>query len=418
MLLRKFYPLFLILFLVFSGVAVQYIPSQPTDTHIKNACEIFKQEKMYPWYYKSILDNYTDVVMLLISSSQPDEPGLKRFLASPFYSISQEKHIKERAYPFQSLCRNKINNRVIYPRYWHGYQIILRPLLYFTDYQNIRLINKFLQPLLFLLLLYFCIKNKAYGLILGIIVSYIAINPLVLPLCMTYSTIYYITTIFSILLLAFKKQIERHIGWPIFFMMIGICTSFFDFFTYPVVALGMPLTILFYVAPAENGKTMMKNLLLIGICWIFGYAGMWALKWVLGTLILDEDVLKDAIESVNYRAESTNHGNNFPMYMPIKNTINFLFMRMEVVISTVCAVLISVATILWKVKKAFEIIKEKYFQILPFFIISTGPILYSLIVRGHTLQHAFFTYRIWVVAIFAIISGLNFWAALLYKAKD
>ncbi|MBR3501522.1 MAG: hypothetical protein IKO06_01305, partial [Alphaproteobacteria bacterium] len=408
---RIFYPLFLIFGLIISGWLVQYIPPYPTEKNIDNSCEIFNKEREFPTYYGRTLDNYTDAVMLLVARTEPDEPSFNRFLTSPLYNTFKADKNWNELYALRALCARHIpRHKISYFRYWHGYQLVLRPLLWFTDYQHIRQINKYLQPLLFLILMILFYIKRVSGLILGWALSYVILNPGSLPLNMTYSIIYFVTVISSIIMLCFKEKIEKHIGWPIFFMMIGICTSFFDFLTYPIVALAVPMTILFYIEPAKDFRQMLKNLALICIYWLIGYAGMWGLKWLLCYLLTDENVYDDIIKSVVKRTTPSFHHQDFPFYTAITKTFYQLFVPQQVLFAVVISLTSITIAILWNIKKCWNFAKEKYFQLLPFAVISSGLFAYCLIMRGHPMQHSYYAFRIWIAFFFPLVSGLNFWA--------
>ena len=409
--IRSFYPLFWAFFLIFLGCITQFIHSQPTENNINKSCSVFTREGFYPSLYGRIADNYTDAVMLLISRSEPDKPSFERFFVAPLYTVRNSNVNWADIYPIEALCQNVLlHHRITYPRYWHGYQIVLRPLLYFTDYQHIRTINKYAQQILFILLLFLFYLRRTYGLILGWIVCYIILGPAAMPMNMTYSIIYYIMAVFAVLLLSFPKTIKKYISWPIFFMIIGITTSFFDFLTYPIATLAIPLTILMYMYPPDNFKHMMKELLIIVTYWLCGYALMWGSKWVICTLITDENVINDAIKSIIIRERSQVMEIKYPIGEAIKDTFLHLWIQNDSSVAVITGLLISIMAILRQPRKCFNFMKAQYFQLLPFAAIASGIIVYCLIIKGHPLQHAPYTYRLWIVFFFPLISGLNFWA--------
>lgn len=49
-----------------------------------------------------------------------------------------------------------------YPRYWHGYQIVLRPLLVFTSYGGIRQIYGFILMFLIGINFFFLLKKNGH----------------------------------------------------------------------------------------------------------------------------------------------------------------------------------------------------------------------------------------------------------------
>ena len=405
--------------LIFAGMVVQYLPGGAAEKNIENSCKTFNIEYIYPSFNGRAADGYTDIVMFLVSSSKPDEASWKRFFTSPIYTYLDDEYISTgyKIMPIQALCSPSKYYRASYFRYWHGYQIILRPLLSFTDYEGMRKLNIYLQPFLFVVLIYLFCRRKAYGLILGWILSYLIFSPDAMPYNITYSVIYYISVISAILLMIYKEKIEQYIGWPIFFMMVGIVTNYFDFLTYPIVSLAVPLTILFYLEPSENFKDMLKTLIIIGGCWLFGYAGMWLLRGILCYFILGDYVIENIITAVLDRSNSHLFGQPYPFWMGLEETYKQLTIQPDTVISIISLCLLSVLAVLYKIKPCIKFAEKKYYQLLPFVLISMGVFVYCMIVKGHTLQHGIYVYRIWVAFFFPIISMLNFWVLQAGKKK-
>ena len=412
MFFKKIYPMLLIIFMIFAGIAVQYLPNNSAEENIRHSCQTIILEKSYPAFYGRTADGYTDSVMLLISRSLPDKASWKRFFASPIYSYFDDKYVSTgtKLFPTYALCYPEDTHyRASYFRYWHGYQIILRPLLSFTDYNGIRKINQYLQPFLFAVLLYLFCKRKAYGLILGWILSYIILNPESMPYNMTYSIIYYIAVISSILMLTYMKKIEQNIGWPTYFMMIGIATNYFDFLTYPIVSLAVPLTVWFYVYPPDNFKNMCKNLFILGGIWIVGYAGMWLLKWVLCYFILGDFVVENIINAIIDRSESHIYERSYPFWSALTETFRQLCIQPDTVFAIVLSCIASIIAVIIKLQSCIRFAKQNYYQLLSFVAISMGVVVYCLIIQGHPFQHGIYAYRLWVTFFFPIIAGMNFW---------
>ena len=67
-----------------------------------------------------------------------------------------------------------------------------------------------------------------------------------------------------------------------------------------MLTLGLPLVFLL----AENRKSLKEDItFFVGSCaaWGIGYAAMWGSKWILGSLITEENIIADALESVLFR---------------------------------------------------------------------------------------------------------------------
>lgn len=65
---------------------------------------------------------------------------------------------------------------------------------------------------------------------------------------------------------------------------MGISTAYFDFLTYPLVTFGIPM-IFCILINEKNTCENWKEMPIMGIHWGIGYLGMWAEKWLIGTVI-------------------------------------------------------------------------------------------------------------------------------------
>ena len=75
-------------------------------------------------------------------------------------------------------------------------------------------------------------------------------------------------------------------------MQIGIVVSYFDFLTYPLVTLGVPLCLLLILqADKITYLQKIKNIISLSIAWVIGYLGMWAMKWMIGSIATHKNIL-------------------------------------------------------------------------------------------------------------------------------
>lgn len=87
--------------------------------------------------------------------------------------------------------------------------------------------------------------------------------------------------------------------------MVGLLTAYVDFLTFPLMSLGLPLVYLLNRSYASKLKDKILRVLQCGIAWGIGYAGMWASKWVVASLLLRRNLIREAVEQVVYRSSST-----------------------------------------------------------------------------------------------------------------
>ena len=129
-------------------------------------------------------------------------------------------------------------HEVTYARYWHGYLVILKPLLLLASFNTIRMINGIFQ-LLLLCLVIVLYTRKGYGNIavsLGIAMPFLmftsSFTSLSLSICLY-------MVLLQLLILPMIKPTENSGVLTTFFLVSGALTAYFDFLTYPLVTLGL-----------------------------------------------------------------------------------------------------------------------------------------------------------------------------------
>jgi hypothetical protein len=140
-----------------AALAVTYfIPQGKMMEHTKESSIIIYNEGRHPHIWETIdetvLDGTTDGLMLNISYTKTDS-ALNDILLGTWTRIDGNKGMSSL---YELLAMDNHNGYEIktYGRYWHGYQIILKPLLCFFSYADIRQINMAVQLALVILFVY------------------------------------------------------------------------------------------------------------------------------------------------------------------------------------------------------------------------------------------------------------------------
>jgi len=191
-----------------------------------------------------------------------------------------------------------------YCRYWHGYVIFWRPLFKLFDLDEVRIINLGIQVLLAVVLafqIYLVSKRKRY--VLAWLTIYFFLGPNSMGCNFQYSSIYYVTVIATIVLLRFKQFFEVRGRYLYLFLIAGMCTSYFDFLTYPMLTWAIPAALMVAFYETDNVFLKIKNsafsncvrVAVSALFWIAGYLLFWAEKWLLGQMLTDKDVLHSEV---------------------------------------------------------------------------------------------------------------------------
>lgn len=381
-------------------VCVYAIPTENMNQHLEAASLVFYQEGTYPQimkgYSDSQLDNWTDSAMLLMAVHENESPAYLSALTNEYSTIPEQD-------PTQTLVSiyvDKATDNLVdygYGRYWHGYLIWLKPLLYFMDYSSIKYLNLFIQFLFFtwIILLLGCRKRMVFA--FPILITWLFINPLSTILSMQFSTVIILMFIQILLFLLLEQRyLNDRFLLMVHFLIVGSCTAYFDLLTYPLVALGIPLLFWFSL---HGGYTLVENGLFIvkhSFLWGAGYGGMWIGKWLLGSFITKQDIVADALKQVVFRTSYTGAD---AVDFSYGQMINFLFEASNGIIIFLSAVLF-IGFLFYRAKK--HELSLNMSAALPCIVVGCFPFLWYAVLGNHSYWHAWFTYRELAVSIFAV----------------
>ncbi len=331
------------------------------------------------------LDNFTDALMMDVSYTIDENNPLSSVMEDN-YSCDVKRGVN--AGPIVNLRETLENNSTTnykYYRYWHGYLAYLRPLLCFFNYNGIRIIFTIILCGLAIRLLYLLCKKEDKFIALILLISLFMFSYQYCGMSLTYFPVLCISMISSIYIV--KK---RKINFMIFFIIGGL-VSFFDLLTTPLLALGLPLVIYLIVNKEE---TTFKDMLIIAINWVLGYALIWISKWIIGEIILHENIINNAIENLIKRTGSVNGTRKiYLLETVIENTRRIEYEFIFTIFLTIFALII----------KKVENVKISKKEIFQFLIIAILPILWYATTKNHSIIHAKFTYRNMLLTIFSLL---------------
>lgn len=351
-------------------------------------CPFFEQPS-------ATLDTHTDALILNIAQAKgmsETQSVLQKAFENSFYEDESTNGVSS-----LSESINKPTNNHEYSRYWHGIQVIIRPLLLFFNYTEIRYI---LMILIFVLLgITFSMIGKQLGtqhaISFAITISLMYI--VLIPMSLQYSSIFIVTLLGMISVLTlYRLKKEKFLG--MLFFIIGAFATFFDLLTYPLVSLGFPL-VLAVILENRKGKKLLQQMTFIiqlGILWTLGYAILFFTKWVIASIVLNKDAVTLALNELLFRVNG-NEIHPVNRITTLKNNFNYFF------VPTAKYILIAIF-IIWMV--AFILYRKSLREckvILPLLCIAIVPYVWYLVFSGHSSIHAWFTNKIQAVTLFAIL---------------
>lgn len=374
-----------------------------TDAISSNVREMIATEG-YSWNTTdtwTLLDGFTDNLMMNIAAFPRQESLVRHTLLAPYADFYGGANM-------MSHLTDLVNGREITPeytryygRYWHGYLIILKPLLTFMNYGQIRSLNMFLM----ILLLFFVEHKiiKPYGMTKGLayLSVFLCINPISAVLCMQYTSVTYICLISTLVLLIIREKKVGSQDLFLLYLLIGIATAFFDLLTFPLVTLG---TLLITELLTEK-NTLINNLIsrLYSIArysayWCLGYFGLWGSKHLLVGILTDYDIWLDVKAAAFTRIK----GGDLDLSIS-----NVLVQNARVIVqSPVFAfiLILLLICILLAFKENHKPEQSGYPVLLSYAVIAVYPLIWYMVLRNHSLTHYNLTFRELAITVYALIA--------------
>lgn len=297
--------------------------------------------------------------------------------------------------------KESVDESFEYPRYWHGYLIILKPLLLFMNYNQIRYLIFALIVILLTVLSVLIYKRFNIWYMLSFIFSILIADILISSICINAAICFLISLIASIYIICKKNEIKNIY---LIFFFIGILTNLFDFLTNPILTLCFPVITYFMIN--EKKENWLKQLILISINWGIGYMGFWITKWIITDILFDKNVIENAILQVIYRTS----GESISIITLLERLRMFSGTHVFVLIILLLCIYIVLLFINRKNKE--NIVNITYLGI------GLIPVIWYTVLKNHSAVHAFFSYRNFSVVIYSLLVGILMQDNLLRKGKE
>ena len=298
-----------------------------------------------------------------------------------------------------------------YGRYWHGYVIILAPLLTLLNPAEINVLNYGLQFILIIAVLFIAYKKYGTKLALAIAFYIYAINPATTAACFQYAPGFYLSVLPMILILLFYDKLQKRGRLALLFTLIGCAINFFDLLSFPLVTLGAPLALSVYLDNREKAQKLSQQfckIIMRSGFWLLGYALTWVLKWTIATIVTGEDMFENAITMIFYRST----GEGYSRIAAVGRNLLVMFTWPTIII---CATLLIVFLILWWRKKIAVDWHNK--KALFFALIAVYPFIWYCTLVNHSWVHTFMTHRLLAISMFCVALYLAQISSIAIKKK-
>ena len=291
---------------------------------------------------------------------------------------------------------------VEYSRYWHGYLVVLKPLLLLTSVNSIRLLNSAIQLILVGICLILMTRKGDSGLAVAFVCAMPFFYYVSTYASLSQSICFYVMLLAVIGMLLWDDKWIRLNLYGIYFLVVGMLTSYFDFLTYPIVTLCFPLGVYLYLH-AESKRKDLKKMVGFSLEWCVGYLWMWATKWIFADVLSDCSTVKDALGTILTRTQSADGYSRSAGFVkvlrwnlePFMNW-SYAFLGMLFLIALAVSVIRNRQQICWK----------SISDSIPFLCVALYPIVWWFITQNHSEQHWMFTCRIFAATVFLLGAGI------------
>ena len=351
----------------------------------------------------SYLNNYTDAFMLNTAICEGKGSVLEKSNAAYSYEYKDNGVDSFLRY----LNEEEGYKLAPYARYWNGYLVILKPLLLFFSYYDIRTLNLILQSVLYVWCIIEIIRAGKKGFLIPFMGATLMMFPPVIAKSMHFSVVYYILLISMIIAVRYAERLEGK--WEYFFLCIGMVVTYFELSTYPMITLLYPL-IYVEITKKEGSDliTRIKRIISYSWAWCFGYIGLWGIKWIISSIVLGDNIIVNALGQILFRTSGADLSGDKVARIDVL-ILNFKDYSNNVIIC-ICtiAVLTEVVYVVMKNKKDYSVIDRS--TVCELIILALIPMIWLMAKTNHSYIHHWMTHRelsVSFLVLFILVGNLS-----------
>ncbi|MCL2810651.1 MAG: hypothetical protein FWD25_02040 [Clostridia bacterium] len=375
--------------------------------------EYLEHEGLYPTlivYNQTYqLDNHTDAHILMFSRNMDTRTDPASVLKNSTYRPTSSSPIEAvRATMYEGAETN-----FDYVRYWMGFRVYVRPLLSVMNYTQIRHFIMWVFFLLFavaLVMIHEKTKSRMISMIFA--ASVVMLNPIIVSSSLQFVICFLIAFVGMIGISLCKNKWLSH---PMYFVILGAATQYFDFYTAPLLTFGLPaITMVLCIQYGEKPYKTSAVYKVVAKClvaWLLSYALMWFAKLALTTLFTPVNGFENGFSSMIRRMgiiKIEQLSRHYDVKRALKacfhNLLPFVENRVVLIFAALALVTWAVAFIRCKSRK------ESFKQAFVYVIIAVLPVMWICVAAQPSSIHAWFQYR--CLGVFVLGMGCFLWQSV------
>ncbi|MGN0777500.1 MAG: hypothetical protein ACI4MM_12620 [Candidatus Ventricola sp.] len=385
----------------FALLAAVYCLPLNTVRDAQKTADIFRSEgnrpSTIPTYTGTTGDNYTDALMIAEALySDPQVSPLKQAVY-----IYRRANSDSASVDLADMLEGKdMQWEISYTRYWHGFLVVLRPMLMLFSYADLRMLMCAAQMLLFAWVLVTLARQNRMELIVPFLAVILTLSPSGTMLSLQYFAVYAIMMGGVLVILHGDAWLSQGARYGYFFLLMGMLTCYLDFLTYPLVTLFIPLLLALYLHAQD--RTAMCFAVTACVMWCVGYLGFWVMKWTVGSLLVQENLVYNAYTHASYQMSMADVTTGSRMEA-IKKNLAVLCRPGYAVVYAAC--LAACMLPLLRRHSDLKALGAGCRPIMP--VIGFVPLAWWTLAASHSVVHTLFTYRLSAITVFAVLVWLT-----------
>lgn len=403
-LLRHIY-IYILIILAFSVTTIYLmyaaysIPVEKIRENTQNSMSYLFQQpyRRSHFTYGLPIDTFTDSIILNNASFLENKNKLQNALLNPRAEYGRTPELNLSI----ALNREDLSQAIIinYTQYWHGYLILIKPLLFFFNLAQIRIINLIFEITLLITILTLIYRRLGFKHCIAFLISICFLNPLITWMCLEY-----VGNINILLLACLYILLNKNPDNNYMFFIIGALIIIFTYPAFSLASLGIPLIMhicLYKRNFSNNIKCIIKNSFL----WGLGFNLMMVSKWLFATLLTKENIIKDGFDQIAHR---TYGGLDWDLSKKdLITPLNAIKVNLSVIqnIDTVILLSIFLLTIFLSYFTTPYRFKWNNKSLI---VLGIGlmPFAWYCLLVNHSVIHPHFTYKILTITIYAILTAI------------
>ena len=384
------------------------IPQRAIEDNCREAADYFSSHEAFPLLIDGVegsrMDNYADTALLDVIFCADSRQPLRSLILAPYYR-NEGQDIRA---DFQAAVSGAAPNNE-YARYWHGSQLLLRPLLMVTSIEGCRTVLFLLFLALNAALAVVLVRKKAYLPIVGYFAALVCIHFYTAAFTLEYIMVLLVMSAASLAVAMLKNS--RRLTY--LFLLSGVVTCFLDFLTAETLSFTIPALLALMLTEKEQHPLPAHLLRLVkwGAAWLCSYAAMFAIKWLAVLAMAGEETFRNIFSFAALRIDGQTPlsdgtvGTVTPLTALARNLAALIpFVNENASVTAVILTAVAVLLVIFAALYLFRGDNLDMGYLLSLLLVGLLPYVRYILIYSHAHVHYFFTFRAQMALLLAIFA--------------